>query len=573
MLFVGLFWGVGHSAEYYVTPTGGGTKDGSSWANADDSIQDGINAVSAGEALYIGGGTYTLVATLTSHSSGSSGNMITWTASDDPVYGGGVTLDCDDFIKRAIVITHDYIKLTGTSNSPFKITNGTDNEHWIAYLWVDGGNYGELSFLEIYNTDYNSSTIENGGIYLQNANYARISDCTLHYLGGGSCDSGAYGGVTLKDSDHNEIYDNTIYEVYNGISLQSGCDNNEFYYNTIYDNWNLGIGTDGSGTANTNNKAYDNTIYDCESGNINIWRITTPDDTGWEVYGNLLYFTRSTRMPMGIYLDHVENSYFFNNVIYDGGYNTDFGCPANNTDFRGIRLDQDADNNHFYNNTVYSWATGDARAFWLFSGALGSTFRNNVAFVNSPSGYAVYQEGSDSEAFDYNCWYVPNNSSHFYYGGSDRSWIYWTGTLGRDPNGYNDDPDFKNIGFLPNAADRTNDGLTPDLGANSRLIDNGVDLSRTFADDFLGHPRDASYDIGAYEYAPVGGGGGAGGGGGGGGGCFITKSAYQSALSIEVHISKPFRDAYLLDSKFGGGVISTYHKYSPGQLTSLPTIR
>ena len=58
-------------ADLYVTPTGAGNKDGSSWANAFAGIQAAVDAVDAADAAYaadgtlhdilVGDGTYTRV--------------------------------------------------------------------------------------------------------------------------------------------------------------------------------------------------------------------------------------------------------------------------------------------------------------------------------------------------------------------------------------------------------------------------------------------------------------------------------------------------------------------------------
>lgn len=68
---------IAYSANFYVRPNGGsyGTEDGSDWTNAFDGFMD-INwgGVSAGDTIWVAGGTYTQ--DLNPAASGSSGNVI-----------------------------------------------------------------------------------------------------------------------------------------------------------------------------------------------------------------------------------------------------------------------------------------------------------------------------------------------------------------------------------------------------------------------------------------------------------------------------------------------------------------
>jgi len=264
--------------------------------------------------------------------------------------------------------------------------------------------------------------------------------------------------------------------------------------------WNAGIGADGG--LGSNNEIYDNTIYDCHVGNINIWHGSTTIGTGWKIYRNLFYFTQGNRFVDAIFLEHLDSSYIYNNVIYDGGINTsNTDSCGTSGDFHAFRIYENANNNEYYNNTIYSTANGSPRVWWLWGQNMG-TFKNNVTYTtDNATGVAVYYEGADTgDTWENNAWYNTGNSSPFYVDSGNRNFSYWQG-LGYDsPVGYNENPDFKNTSNLPTAAARTNDGLMPDNDVSSPLIDSGADLSLIFTDDFLETTRDATFDIGAYEY-------------------------------------------------------------------------
>lgn len=104
-------------------------------------------------------------------------------------------------------------------------------------------------------------------------------------------------------------------------------------------------------------------------------------------------------------------------------------------------------------------------------------------------------------------------------------------------------------------ADNGGPTQTHALPANSPAVNNGGSLGSVTTDQ-RGVARDATPDIGAYEYvAPA--------AGGGGGGCFIATAAWGTPMQQEVRYLRAFRDEYLQTNAIGRKFVAAYYSLSP----------
>jgi len=133
--------------------------------------------------------------------------------------------------------------------------------------------------------------------------------------------------------------------------------------------------------------------------------------------------------------------------------------------------------------------------YWTVLGGTAVSDRwfieNNIFVTTSGVLIKIDTEGATNFTCDYNH-YVTSYADPFRHGGSERSYAYWTGTLGYDANSISDlttDPSFTDSSSL----DFTLSSASPDIGA-------GTDLSSMFTLDHDGDARVAS-DLGAYRYS------------------------------------------------------------------------
>ena len=155
-----------------------------------------------------------------------------------------------------------------------------------------------------------------------------------------------------------------------------------------------------------------------------------------------------------------------------------------------------SDNVEIYNNTFCTDTIGGSPNWPLSSiifslglGEYSGTFsvKNNIF---SGARRSVIYDPTMEVDIDYNLHSLSFDGSPGSWDANDKTWTQWQ-TQGNDAHGYSADPKFVTI---PNDLS---------LQANSPAINKGVDLSTSFATDFLGNARPTgvnSWDIGAYEY-------------------------------------------------------------------------
>lgn len=190
----------------------------------------------------------------------------------------------------------------------------------------------------------------------------------------------------------------------------------------------------------------------------------------------------------------VLGAYFYNNILK-------FSSMA------AIHI-EDADGCYIYNNTFYghnNTIAGNTFHVFCQDGSTNIKIKNNIFYTllnydTGGSGLTIYEDGTQNHTqidANYNLHYRINNSlriiianeNYFYM--DDQATII--SNLGWETNGVFDNPDFINI---TNPVD--NDSLMIDI--LSPAVDAGIGLGAYSTYDYRDSLRDASPDIGAFEY-------------------------------------------------------------------------
>lgn len=207
-----LIGGTANAADWYVTTTG--TGDGSSWANATNSIQAMLDGASSNDTVWVGAGTY-------------SGNFTNY---------AGVTLRSSNNVPADVT-------LDGEENG---IVVEQNSSSWLVGVTLLGGSLSE-------------SPKPGGGVHAGN-----VTNCiiTQNTAGDGG---GAYNCIIWNSSIHSNsagIHGGGVYAstVYNSIISSNsagfgGGASESTIYNSIIENNNTD-GTDGGGVR-------DSTLYNC----------------------------------------------------------------------------------------------------------------------------------------------------------------------------------------------------------------------------------------------------------------------------------------------------------------------
>jgi len=315
--------------------------------------------------------------------------------------------------------------------------------------------------------DYEDDDVQPVGIYL--GCFADNWTITNNTIGPIYSDStkvrgeGVYIGKTYsggsRNSDNCTVSHNTIYDVYQGITLKYDSKNNIVEHNTIYTCKYGGIVSIG-GTSGGNTIRY-NTIYDVDDSGT----------SGIEIY--------------------TQNTIYYN-IIYDC-YNGIFVNPVSGADENSHTA---GDDNYIYNNTLVDneypivFNNDDAPT------CVDNIVKNNIIAEVTESACVrmlVFYDKDDipNNTINYNCYYdigaedfrvVDNggaNPGHL-------TFAEWQSIYSQDAQSINTDPLF---------VDAENADFT--LQSSSPCINAGTDVGLT--QDYAGNNVSGTPDIGAYE--------------------------------------------------------------------------
>jgi len=292
-------------------------------------------------------------------------------------------------------------------------------------------------------TNFYSGIIVAGENILLRPTTCYISNNTLFYTNRPAETSGR--AITVQTSDGVIIEGNTIYNGPTGSSQGAIClggnagwkTKNITVRNNWIKNWDAGI----------------NIIFQSIDGNISC-------------YNNIVYsHLRSMVGEDGNFIGDIK---VFNNVLVSTW------------------------------SVLYDYAIGfDEGSTTTIQAGSSLSIKNNIVGFTFPISKGVYIRTpvviNGTINIDYNLYWNSASASPYYSQNSAYTWESWKGLLNDTHSLYNTDPLFKNnSGSYSESVDFALQSISP-------VINRGTNLSEV-TNDFFGNPRDATPDIGAYEY-------------------------------------------------------------------------
>ena len=473
--------------NYYVSTSGNDANPGTinqPWRT----IQHAANSVSAGDTVFVRGGTYNEIVTINVSGSHSDGYVTfkNYPGENPVVDGTGLTISSD----KGLFTIEDrtYIKISG-----FEIANFTSSTKFIVPM----------------------------GIYITGASHhLEINENKIHDISHSASPPGrdAHGiavyGTNSTTAISNLIIDgNNLYSLTLGSSeamvLNGNVSDFQITNNIVHDADNIGIdciGFEGTSPDPNTDQARNGTIADNLVYNISSY--------GNPAYGN-------EYAAGGIYVDGGKDITIERNIVHHADIGVELASEHNGKSTSGIILrsnllylnniggiaiggydtqrgstdDCKILNNTLYHNDVQQDGNGE---LWIQYDVNNNVIENNIFYANS-QGLLIsnpFTKGTNN-TLNYNLYFSPlgeNNSvwqwKNVYYTGFTN---YQTGT-GNDPNSIFNNPLF---------VDENNFDFH--LQNNSPAIDIGENLADIGNYDLDGNPRiqNGRVDLGGYETTPT----------------------------------------------------------------------
>ena len=492
--------GMSQAEDLYVCHSSGeyGTEDGSSWANCFDGFSDiswgaGAGSVSAGDTLYIDGGssgvTYTATGNnmLTVGASGSEGSPITIaTGAKSPSpsgHDGMVTFDGNGSYNTLVSMARDYVTLDGEKSGAinWRLTNCSMGDYNPA-ISIGGNDYQKVLYVQI--------DIVNTGISGAYTDYVEIAYNNIFDIrgqaavfaicsntGGGGC-GGTVAGYGLGSIHHNTIRVNTAAP--------------------------SGYGPDGL----QNGGGFD--IYNNNFSSINGSIVGAQHPDYLQNAGPYLrIYNNEFRNPIDSAIDFDVSGNMNGKLDYTLIYNNVFVCDSTISSQAswpsGVRVYNQTDSTITYfvfaNNTFVDWGSSGAKNGYPFrfqtggsASASNSLIQNNIFYNSGNGSYDAFIITASSGAtqadwnFDYNLINAGDNGD---------ATVTIDGSSYTQSNPRTTAPTFTT--YSAGSAANVYTLSSADTGAKD--LGDSTGLTGYFTTDKDGTTRSGTWDIGAYEYS------------------------------------------------------------------------
>ncbi len=363
----------GLSGTYTINPTGSGSSNFTSFANAVSALY--TNGLCGPTTFVVSPGTYTEKVTMTGIINGSSAvNTVTFDGVDSTTRilqynetGTPTNIGVVNFINtQYITFKNMVVKALGTTNS--------------VGFSIQGSNY-----IRVMNNSISVS----------------LTSTSSYCYGIGQCGT-AFTTATIASNNNYE--NNTIFGGYAGASMYSGA------YNTCYNNVFRG---------NKIWSCYYTGLYTYYQNNDSIFDNMVTFRSGGSSYGMFIYYTNNFHVERNI----VNNASYCAYYVYNSG-----ATNTNPTFFNNIGVSSGSygmyflynDNIKCYHNTIYH--TGTNYAIYFGYGT-NQSVKNNIFHTTGTATYAVYCPSlTGITDFDNNILYAPNSTNFVYWGAAYTSY-------------------------------------------------------------------------------------------------------------------------------------------------------